>query len=153
MQHDPIETAPDPETLADLPPADRAFAASDGHTFRGAPLKPFSVRRQFAAQAMGNRLLCGRVGLDEGGAYDGMFVDVVALLYLCQCPESDVHLAARKPDKVLDKALAWGEASGLSVGSPAFLEACEIYAAILGELHQSQFDVPGSPGDPAPKNA
>lgn len=149
---DPNET-PDPEALAEMPAPDAAFAMSDGHTFRGQPLKPFSIRRQFAAQAMGNRLLCGRVTLDETGAYDGMFVDVLALLYLCQCPESDVHLAIRKPDKVIEKALAWGEVEGLGISSPDFAEACTIYGNIMRELHASDFDILAGEEGGGPKNA
>jgi hypothetical protein len=150
---DPNDTyTPDPEALAELPAPDVAFAKSDGHTFRGQPLKPFAVRRQFAAQAMGNRLLCGRVALDETGAYDGMFMDVLTVIYLCQCPESDVHLAVRKPDKVVEKALAWGEAEGMAIGSPAFNEACEIYGAIMAELHASQFETAGDGEGGGPKN-
>lgn len=56
----------DTDLLTDaLPPAAAAFLGSDAHTFAGKPLEPFSIRRQYAAQAMGNRLLGGKARFDD----------------------------------------------------------------------------------------
>jgi hypothetical protein len=151
---------PDPEHALAAP--DQNFAAGDSLTFLGEPLKGFSIRRQFAAQACGNRLLCGRAQLDRvpctcggneptcelcggtgerSGAYDGMFIDVAVLIYLCRCPLSEVQLASRRPNTVVDNALAWAEEAGMNIGSEVFNEACQIYAAIMQQLQDAQFKV------------
>lgn len=131
----------DPEQLTSLPAADAAFIASDSLTFLGEKLHPFSVRRQIAAQAIGNRLLSGRVTGDQAGLYDGMLSDVAGVLYLCSRPESESHLAVRRPDQVMDKALAWAESIGLAVGGDVYTEAVEIYGRIFEALQSAQFRI------------
>lgn len=126
----------DPETIT---APDRAAIAT--YTFLGKPLAPFSIDRQYAAQALGNRLLCGTAELTEGGTYPGHVFDVVALLFLCASPESVSMLAMRKPDQVRAQAMAWAQENAISFGSAAMREASEIYAGILGDLQESQFDI------------
>jgi hypothetical protein len=153
----------DTDLLTDaLPPATAAFVAADAHTFAGRPLAPFSIRRQIAAQALGNKLLSGRARLEaplpcrclghdkscpscagtgeRHGSYDGQFADVVGLLYLCACQDSEVLRAVREPAAVLDAAIGWAERQRLVLGSPRYLEACSAYHAILSDLQRSQFE-------------
>jgi hypothetical protein len=143
----------DPEELevssAQIPSLDRAGSP---HIFRGIALEPLSVRRQLAAQALGNKLLSGRVKLDEGGAYDGMFADVAVMLFLCSQPVSVAHRAIRRPDDVHQEALEWAEKEGISIGSKDFVAACNVYADILRELQDAQFEVVEHAGGTAPKN-
>ncbi len=158
------DDALDPEQITATGP-DANFAASEERTFRGEPLKPFSVRRQFAAQAMGNKLLSGRVRLefvecDCGGipecklcdgtgehatAYDGMFIDVAQVLYLCRCLQSEVLLASRRPETVLASVLGWAEEVGMCLGSESFEQACEVFVDIMRELKESQFKITKTP--------
>lgn len=140
---------PDPETLT----SDQVYTTADGHTFQGRRLEPFSIRRQYAAQSLGNKLLCGGVSMPEnGGAYEGMFTDVVALLHLCLSAPSESMLAMRKPEHVLAHALDWAERIGLNIGSPAFREATKVYGDIIRELLAAQFTVEEKEDAP-PKNA
>jgi len=131
----------DPEQLAALPAADAAFIASDSLTFLGDKLHNFSVRRQIAAQAIGNRLLSGRVTGEQDGLYDGMLSDVAGVLYLCTRPESESHLAVRRPAEVMDKAIAWADSIGLSLGSDTCTEAVEVYGKIFEALQAAQFRI------------
>jgi hypothetical protein len=160
MKKKPIDPdlQPDPEQLAKMTP-EVAFRESEELFWKDRKLSPSRRRAQYAAQALGNRLLCGVANIQEVGKvidpatgeekprynlYDGLFVDVVAMLYLCQCPASEVLMAARKPDAILDKALAWGEAEGISFGSPAFDEAQVLYWRIFEQLSASQFELDSS---------
>jgi len=142
----------EPENLSALPgEANAAFLDSDTLSFLGEPLKGFSARRQIAAQAIGNRLLSGCVTRERDGMYDGMFADVIGVIYLCRCPESDVHLAVRRPEKVLEKALSWADEMQIGIGTPAFEEACEIFGRIIAALEASQFRIK-TPAGGASKN-
>ncbi len=157
-----------------IPSATRAYVASDAHTFLGKALRPFSIRVQIAAQALGNRLLSGRLrGMESsqcpvcGGlgaacpkckgtglvwsAYDGMFGDVVIVLYLCASPREEVKAAVLDPSAVLDHALDWAEQQKIVTGSPVYEEACAIYWAMMSELSTAKFEIEGSePGGPSP---
>jgi hypothetical protein len=136
---DPIADArPDPESLA-APGGPPAAPAT--HYFMGRELAPFSPRRQIAAQAMGNRLLSGRARLHEGGAYDGMVADAVALLGLCLASPAAIKRAAVRPEEAVGLSLDWAEDLGIAVGAPAFAEACAVYAAILREIQERQFEI------------
>jgi hypothetical protein len=145
----------DPENLsAAITAPDRAFLDSEAITFQGEELAPFSPPRQIAAQALGNRILSGRIAREQDGLYDGMFFDVICLLYLCRGPKSEVLLATRKPEKISDKAMEWADSAGISVGSEAFAEACEVYGRIFASLEAAQFRIKETrtPGN-EPKNA
>ncbi len=148
-----------------LPPSTAAFAASAAHSFRGRKLEPFSIMRQAAAQALGNKLLCGKARLDEpqpcphcGGVqppltacpvcegagtictgYDGMFADVAVLLHLCLSGEQQVLDAITSPRDGLAAALAWAESVPLILGSEPYQQACAVYSAILLDLRRSRF--------------
>lgn len=132
-----LDHAPDPENAT----PDSDFIGSASHVFQGELLEPFSIRRQFAAQALGHKLLSGRANLADGGAYDGFYLDVAMVIYLCRCPKSELHLACRKPEDVREKVLAWAEAVKMAPGSPVFTEASEIYTAIFEEVTRAQFKV------------
>jgi hypothetical protein len=134
--------SPDPEQLRDiLSDPNRAFLSAEGLIFLGEELKEFSAPRQIAAQALGNRLLSGRVTREQDGMYDGMYADAVCAIYLCRCPKSDVLLAVRRPEKVLEKAMDWAQESQILLGTPAFEEACEAYGRIFEALEASQFRI------------
>ena len=157
--------------LADEP-VTAAFVESDAHALFGRPILPFSIRRQIAAQALGNRLLCGRARMEPpqpcsrcaarhdpacpscGGSgerhstYDGQVADVIGLLYLCTAPDAESLRAVRDPAAVLDTALGWAERERITLGSPRYLEACAVFFALLSDLQRAQFTVEGSePGD------
>ena len=160
-------------------PATAAFVESDAHTLFGRPLAPFSIRRQIAAQALGNRLLCGRARMEppqpctrcaarrdpacpacagtgeRHGTYDGQFADVIGLLYLCTAPDTESLRAVRDPAAVLDAALGWAERERLTLGSPRYLEACAVFFALLSDLQRAQFAVEGAEegGDEGKKKA
>lgn len=147
------EDTPDPENIIAFPAHERAYLNSGDREFLGHQLRPFSIRRQAAAQAMGNRVLSGRVsGAEQGGMYDGMLSDVIGVIYLCQCAESDVFLAIRKPDAVIEKAFAWAEQVGICIGSEPFNAACEIFSDIIRSIEASQFQIHDKPGEHAKKD-
>jgi len=147
------DLTPDPEDQGALPALPNQDLAHAPHIFRGIELQPFSVRRQIAAQALGNRLLSARVRFEERGAYDGMFADVAVLLFLCVQPVSTALRALRKPEEVLAAAMDWAETQEIAAGSQIFAEAVEVYAAILRELQEAQFRITETPAGAAPKNA
>jgi hypothetical protein len=152
-------------------PATAAFVESEAHTLFGRPLAPFSIRRQIAAQALGNRLLCGRARMEppmpcprcaprrdpacpvcEGtgerhGTYDGQFADVVGILYLCVAPDAESLRAVRDPVAVFDAAFAWAERESMTLGSRRYLEACKVFFDLLSDLQRAQFTVEGAEGD------
>lgn len=158
-------------------PSERAFTHSIARTFRGLPLQPFAVRRQIAAQALGNRVLCGTARLEPAQpcrtcvgapapscpnchgsgfifpAYPGMFADIVATLFLClrTSTRETVNLALTDPDAVRELALQWSEAGQLILGSAAYQEASRVYWEILEELSASRF-AHGEPGGAASPN-
>jgi hypothetical protein len=142
---------PDPENIT-LESADLSYLKADGFTFQGEQLKAFSITRQFAAQALGNKILSGTAQRDGRGAYYGMFIDVAALIFLCQCPNSDVLLAVRRPEKVMEKVLDWAETVKLTFGSPSFEQACEIFGEVMASVIDSQFKVQEKEGTES-KNA
>jgi hypothetical protein len=150
---------PDPEALT----PEQAFREADELFWGTKKLKPSKRRAQYAAQALGNRLLCGTANIQQVGnitdeesgeerprynLYEGLFIDAVCMVYLCICPESDVILAARKPEAVIDKALTWGEREGIDFGSPKFEEAQQIYWRIFEQMYASQFEMARTAGAP-----
>jgi hypothetical protein len=146
--------SPDPENIIPFSnPADQAFVQADNFEFLGEPLQPFSVRRQLAAQAIGNRLLSGRIVEDQAGLYDGQLADAIGVIYLCRCPVSELFLALRKPDTVLENSLVWAESRGIHSNSQAMLEALSVYTQIIKALKDAQFSVVenSSEGSPAKK--
>jgi hypothetical protein len=158
-------------------PATAAFVASDAHTLFGQPLAPFSIRRQIAAQALGNRLLCGRARMEppqpcprcagqldpqcpscagtgeRHGTYDGQFADVIGLLHLCAAPDAESLRAVRDPVAVFDAAFAWAERERITLGSPRYIEACTVFFAILSDLQRAQFSIEGAEADEGKKKA
>jgi hypothetical protein len=141
-----------PEARKALTP-EAAFTESAAMYFRGQLLKPSRKRVEYAAQALGNRVLCGTANLSDGALYEGFLVDVVVMMYLCTCPASEVMKAVRMPDKVLEQALEWGDLNEISLGSEAWDEAVGNYWSIFEQINKSRFKVEPperKPGDPAP---
>jgi hypothetical protein len=145
-----IDESPEAPPVPAPDPAHRAFMTSAAHTFLGQPLQPFSVGRQIAAQALGHRLLCARARLDEGGIYDGMFADVIWMLYLCTRDKAASVLAVSQPEKVRAAAIEWAEATQIFLGSSAYHEAARIHWEILAELQAAQFDPGAKAGGDSP---
>ncbi len=144
MSLDNIDELPDPEALGSEP--DTAFSESAEMIFLGKLLKPSRRRVEYAAQALGNKVLSGRANFEMGGLYDGFTTDMICMLYLCICPESEVMLCHRKPDKVMALALAWGDENEIGMGLPAYEQGSEFYWKILEQINKSAFRIKEAPG-------
>jgi hypothetical protein len=119
-------------------PQHQAYAQSDAHFFCSKPLKPFSPKHQMAAQAIGLRLwsltpeeiaAATLTRTVEGRevtsfVYDGLYFDAVLIVYLCQCPDSDVARAMRLPGEIRAKVLQWAEDEKITLNSSKFEGPC-----------------------------
>jgi len=139
-----IEEQPDPENLT----AEQAFQQSGEMHFQGELLRPSRKRCEYAAQALGNRVLCGTANITPGmtSLYEGFLTDVIVMLYLCRCNASEVLQAHRKPDHILEAALTWGDERGISQGSEAFAEAANLYWDIFAQIQAGRFKVKAKEG-------
>ena len=155
MTDDPNDdNALDPEEItaaaAEAPvtnPQDRAFLDAIPDQYLGATLHPFSMHRQLAAQALGNRILCGRVStVDDSGFYDGLYIDVIALMYLCSSPVSESITATRRPERIIERAMNWAEQKKIHLGSDAWTDALVIYWLQIDAVNRSAFAVRSAKG-------
>ncbi len=126
MQHN-YDLAPDPEDAAA-----QAFSRSETHTFRGQLLLPYSFRRQ-AARA--------RLGLTMRSAADSAY-----FIFLCLTPDEEV--TALWGESAIHawraKAEAWAEKQSISEALGA--EINPIAAAVLADVHASDFRVQSKGG-------
>ena len=144
MSLDNIDEQPDPEAVGSEP--DAAFSESAEMIFLGTLLKPSRRRVEYAAQALGNKVLSGRANFEMGGLYDGFTADMICMLYLCICAESEVMLCHTKPERFLSLALAWGEENAIGMGLPAYEKGSELYWKILEQINKSAFRIKETPG-------
>lgn len=140
------QDVPDPENISTQTPANIAFIGSDGLYFKDEKLHPSRRRVNFAAQALGNRILSGSVEMSGNGIYDGFFIDLACLLYICRAPSKEVDLCYSQPRKVRERAIDWAEGNGLYMGGENFEKGVELYWKIFEQLEASMFAVNSSAG-------
>lgn len=142
--------------------ATKAVVRSQGHSFQGKDLNPFTVDRQIAAAEMGlrygyvsdsDRVSITQTTSREVGkgknrkvvqeqttmeVYRQMFRDIIIVLWLCTIKASDVQRAQRKPDEASSKATKWAQDQGISLLSPAYTEAAVTFFAIMSDIENSR---------------
>ena len=131
-------------TIDDLTPPevtpDIAAARSQGYEFGGKDLAAFSKTRQVAAESMGVKICSPSFSncaeeMAETGTYAGMFMDAVAIVWLCAHPVSASFKAARKPDAANNAALQWWDSVGGDIGTRPYLSLIETYGSIISDLY------------------
>lgn len=122
---------------------DKAFVGSQGHQLNGIKLEPYTIERQWAADAMGLRY--GRLSksaskqFEADRTYPGMAGDVAIVIYLCSLTDvEEVRSARREPGLAEERAVAFAQKH--KIASPKqtpFWDAYEIHLKIMQEVHES----------------
>ncbi len=121
---------------------DAAFVESAGHALNGLELQPWTIERQWAADAMGMRY--GRLSRSlvkqfmANNTYPGMAGDVGMAIWLCAISEGEVRAARRNPDDA--EALAGKFAVEHKLAHPRqknFQVAYDIFLSMMDELYVS----------------
>ena len=119
----------------------RAMTNPATRTFLGKPLRPFSWRRQEAADKLG--LLFFKLHDDvadefaETGTYDGIAGDAAIVVYLCTLSDNEVYKAIRLAEKYTKKRLEWCDSIGLGIGNAVHRELLEVFAEIVNDFMAS----------------
>lgn len=136
----------------DAPPEEQispetAYARSDGYTFNGINLFPFTAQRYAAASACGMAFGTSEMlkGADaKRGTYAKVVYDAMLVLYLCTVEGADVRRAMTDPDAVIERALEFGDKHKITRFSKEGIEAGSVFSKIIE-------DITASAGEPQPR--
>lgn len=105
-------------------------------------LHPFSYYHRLAFMSMGARIFKLTADeievLNDSGYYDGIAIDAVVFVWLCLRSGSEATKESRNPSVAFDRALKWGEANKVEVGTQQFQAACEFMGIEFGNLEKAK---------------
>jgi hypothetical protein len=136
--------------------AEAAFINCDKHTLGDLKLEPFTLQRQWAAEAMflryGSVDKAGIEFLNKHGFYPGASRDVAIVLWLCSVKESEVDEAYRNPSAGAQKAAEWAKEHNLTITkNDQWEQAWKVFVRIISEVDASR-SVPVETNESPPSN-
>lgn len=118
---------------------DQSFIESVGHSLNGLELQPYTIERQWAADAVGLRY--GRLSeaaarqFSEDNTYPGMAGDVAIVIWLCSLKDSDeIHSARRNPNESEKAATEFALKHKIHLKQKAFWPAYDVFLKIMNEV-------------------